>query len=71
MGSILEAVNILSSVIGAANALMAQSAQISAMISKAQAENRTTFTPEEWAAITGADDAARKLLADAIAKSEA
>ena len=45
-------------------------AQISAMIQKAQAEGRTEFTPEEWNVIQGADNAARSVLSDAIAKAK-
>jgi len=69
MGTILEAVNLLTAITTAATNLMEQGSAISALITKAQSENRTDFTPEEWASITGADDTARKVLADAIAKA--
>lgn len=48
-------------------ALATNAGQISALISKAKAEGRDTLTPEEWASILSADDAARKKLADAAA----
>lgn len=47
-------------------ALLNNSAQISALIQQASAEGRD-ITPEEWAGIKSADDAARKALVDAIA----
>lgn len=51
-------------------ARLSESAQVvSAIIAKAQAEGRTDLTPEEWATITGADDAARQVLMQAIAQA--
>jgi len=40
---------------------------VSGIIAKAQGEGRTTLTADEMAAVKGIDDAARKVLADAIA----
>jgi hypothetical protein len=51
------------------NSLLVNASQISQLIQKIQSEGRDTFTAEEWAVITGADDAARKSLADAIGKA--
>jgi len=66
---ILTAAGILNTLLSTATNLMANGSAISTLIAKAQTENRTTFTPDEWAVIVGADDAARKVLADAIAKA--
>ncbi len=65
MGTV-EAVVMLANLTNAAITSLQNAQVISGLIQKAQAENRTTFTAEEWALITGADDAARKELADAI-----
>lgn len=46
--------------------LMTRGLQISQLVKSAQAAGRTDFTPEEWAVITGEDDAARQRLVDAI-----
>lgn len=63
---IAEAVIILANVTSASLSLLQQAGVVSDLIKRANAENRTTFTSEEWALITGADDAARKALEDAI-----
>lgn len=49
-------------------ALINNAAQISALIQKAQAAG-TDISPEDWATITAADDAARAALVAAIAKA--
>jgi hypothetical protein len=49
-------------------ALLNQTATISATIQKAQAENRTTLTDDEWSEIMVRDDLARAALESAIAK---
>ena len=48
-------------------ALLARSSEISMLIAKARGEGRETFTPEEWATIISADDAARERLVALIA----
>lgn len=63
---ILSAVSMLLQLTSAASSLMASVQSIGATIAKAQAEGRTTFTEEEWAAIKALDDAARAQLADEI-----
>ena len=63
---ILSAVSLLLQLTSAASGLMAQVQQIGALVTKAQGEGRTTFTPEEWAQIKALDDTARAQLADAI-----
>lgn len=62
-----EAVIMLANLTSAAITSLQNAQVISGLIQKAQAENRTTFTPDEWALITGADDAGRKTLDAAIA----
>jgi len=52
-------------------ALLARSSEISALIAKANGEGRETFTPDEWATIIAADDAARERLAALIAAARA
>ena len=51
-------------------ALLSKSAEISALIAKAQGEGRTALTAEEWASIEAADAAARQRLVDAIQKAK-
>lgn len=65
----LAAAGILVDVTSTALQLMQNAQQISQLIQRAQTENRDTFTADEWAVITGADDAARKALAAAISKA--
>jgi len=63
--AIIALANVTSSLL-----ILAQHAQaISQLIQKAQAEGRDTFTIDEWTVITGADDHARQVLADAISKA--
>lgn len=65
MGTV-EAVIMLANLTSAAITSLQNAQVISGLIQKANAEGRTTFTPDEWALITGADDAARKQLDEAI-----
>lgn len=69
MGTTLEAVNMLVTLMGTANNMIASAGQISQILATAQAQGRTQLTPEEWAVVQGADDAARQQLVDAIAKA--
>lgn len=46
--------------------LLNKSGAISALIAKAQSEGRTTLTDDEWKAVIGLDDDAKKKLANAI-----
>jgi len=62
-----EAIILLANLTNAAITSLQNAQAISQLIQKANAEGRTTFTAEEWAVITGADDAAKKVLDDAIA----
>jgi hypothetical protein len=48
--------------------LLIRSQQISQLVSQAQTSGRTTFTTEEWQAITGLADESRAALVAAIAK---
>lgn len=64
-----EAVVLLANLTSAAITSLQNAQSISSLIQKAQAEGRDKFTVEEWALITGADDAARKILQDAIDKA--
>lgn len=63
---IIQAINLLLTLTSSLSTLAGQAGVISDMIQKAQAEGRTTLTPEEWATITVADDAARAELVKAI-----
>lgn len=63
---IASAVIILANVTSSGITLLQQAQVVSDLIRKANSESRTTFTADEWAVITGADDAARKTLDDAI-----
>lgn len=60
--TVLEAINL-------ATALYEKSQEISALVAKVQAEGRDRLTPDEWAPILSADDAAIKGLNDAIAQA--
>lgn len=62
----LTAINLAAVLLQTAMNAMAAAAQVSAIITKAQAEGRTTLTAEEMAVVKGADDAARAALAGAI-----
>ncbi len=64
--AVLEGVNALLTMLSTASNLMAQAQQVSALIQKAQSENRTTFTEAEWAIIQQFDDKARQDLVAAI-----
>lgn len=60
-----EAIVMLANLTSAAITSLQNAQLISQMVQKAHSENRD-FTPEEWAVITGADDAAKKALDEAI-----
>lgn len=62
----VEAIAMLTQLLATATNLMANAQAVSALIQKAQAEGRTTFTAEEWATIQGADNAGRAALVAAI-----
>lgn len=66
----LNAIQILAALLGTATSALNLATQVSAVITKAQAEGRDV-TPEELIAIAGLDDAARKTLQDAIDKAKA
>lgn len=66
---IAEALALLLQVTGSALNMMSQAQQISALIQKAQAEGRTTFTADEWAQIQAVDANARAALVAAITKA--
>lgn len=66
MGSVAEALALLLTATNAAATALANAQQISAIIQAATAQNRTTFTPEEWATIQGTDATARAALVAAI-----
>jgi hypothetical protein len=48
--------------------LLSKSAEIGALINKAQTEGRTELNDEEWNAIIASNDEARSQLAEAIGK---
>ena len=62
MGTIAEALALLLQVTGMGMNMLANAQQISALIQKANAEGRTTFTAEEWVSITSIDSNARAAL---------
>ena len=62
MGTIAEALALLLQVTGMGMNMLANAQQISALIQKANAEGRTTFTAEEWAQVTSIDSNARAAL---------
>lgn len=64
---IASAVIMLANITSSGITLLQQAQLVSQLIQKANSEGRSTFTPEEWALISGADDAARKQLEEAIA----
>ena len=65
----IAALNILITLTDALSRITVNIQQVSALIQKAQAEGRDTFTEDEWKNIVGADDQARAFLADAIARA--
>ena len=69
MGTV-EAIVMLANLTNAALTSLQNAQIISTLIQKANAEGRTTFTPDEWKVITDADDAARGNLAATIAKAK-
>jgi hypothetical protein len=65
MGTV-QAISVLAALLSAATQALANATQISALLTKAQAEGRD-ISPEEWASIVTENDAARAALADAVA----
>lgn len=65
--NIAQAVIVLANITSSGITLLQQAQLVSQMIQKANAEGRSDFTQDEWDLITGADDAARKQLVEAIA----
>lgn len=63
---ILAAVNMLLALVSTVSEVSLKLKAVGDMIQKAQSEGRTTFTPDEWAAITKLDDDARAALQAAI-----
>jgi RNA:NAD 2'-phosphotransferase (TPT1/KptA family) len=64
----LEAVGIVIQLVNMATNMLARATEVSELIKKAHAENRP-ITKEELDAIVGQDDAARKMLEDAIGRA--
>lgn len=56
LAGMIKAGEVASALLGTAINMMSQAQSISAIVMKAQAENRQ-FTPEEWKTIYAADDA--------------
>ena len=65
--SAISAVSLLTDLLQVANALITQASTISAVIKKAQDENRP-ISPEEWTAIDGDQLAARTAAITAVSK---
>lgn len=63
---ILAAVEALNALVTLIGNVTAKASQVGALIAKAQAENRTTFTDAEWQQISNMDDVARAQLEAAI-----
>lgn len=61
----------ISAAIGLTLQLLSKATEISTVVAKAQADGRTTLTPDEWQSITAADDAARASLVSAIEAAKA
>lgn len=64
--NVAQAIVVLANITSSGITLLQQAQAVSQLIAKANAEGRSDFTPDEWALITGADDAARKMLVEAI-----
>ncbi len=62
----IHALNVLLALMNTAMTAMASATQVSAIIKAAQDDGRTTLTADEMLVIKGIDDAARKVLTDAI-----
>lgn len=71
IGEIAAGLAIATQLTNSALEFLKNAQQVSQLTANAQAEGRGTYTEEEWAIITGLDDAARKALVDAIAEAEA
>ena len=65
--NVLNAVNVLLTLMSSFTTLATQVGQISDLIKKAKEEGRDTFTEAEWAVIVAADDAAKEELRKALA----
>lgn len=66
---VAQALSLMLTATTTAATAIAQAQSISAVVQRAQSEGRSTLTDAEWKEITDADDAARKVLQDAISKA--
>lgn len=66
---IAQAIIALANITSAGITLLQQAQAVSDIIRRANSEGRSELTADEWALITGADDAARQSLEDAIKKA--
>lgn len=64
--TLAEAIATLLQITQTATNMLGQATAISALIQKANAEGRSTFTADEWQVIKGADDTARAQLVAAL-----
>ena len=69
MGTTIAALNTLATLASLMANIANSMSQVSAVVSKAQAEGRTSLTDAEWKIITDADNLARQTLVDAITKA--
>lgn len=67
--NVVEAVAALLALLNTATNAMVNAQQISALIQKATAEGRNTFTPDEWAVIQQTDTNSRDALIKAITEA--
>lgn len=68
--AIEEAVSLMLALLQAATNGLSLATQVSTLIQTATAQGRTSLTTEEMAQCVALDDAARKMLADAITKAQ-
>lgn len=66
---VVEAINILATVLNTVTNSVAQASNISAVIRQAQTEGRTTLTDAEWATVQAANASSREALVAAIQKA--
>ena len=62
----LQVIQYLITLATAAADIAAHAAQVSAVLKQVQADGRAELTAEEWAKVSGMDDAARQRLENAI-----